>query len=60
MTADDDGTLVLDGRALGGLPGMRCRRLGGDTFTTADAGGMPFSLDADLLYLGPFAMPLAR
>jgi len=60
VTADDDGTLVLDGRALGGLPGMRCRRLGGDTFTTADAGGMPFSLDADLLYLGPFAMPLAR
>ena len=35
---------------------MRCRRLGGDTFTTADAGGMPFSIGGDLLYLGPFAM----
>ncbi len=41
-------------------PGMRCRRLGGDTFTTADPGGMPFSVDADLLYLGPFAMPRMR
>jgi len=59
VSADDDGTLLVDGRAMGAEAGMRCRRLGGDTFTTADAGGMPFSFDGNLLYLGPFAMPRA-
>lgn len=49
--------LLLDGRALGAPDPIACRRLGGNTFTTADHGGMPFSFDAGLLYLGPFAMP---
>ena len=38
---------------------LTCERLGGNTFTTAAAlpGAMPFAVDGDLLYVGPFALP---
>ena len=54
---DDDDALLLDARAFGAPDPVVCRRLGGDTFTTAQYGGMPFAFDDDLLYLGPFALP---
>ncbi len=57
LTPDGGDGLLLDAGAFGVPQPVACPRLGGDTFTTSALGGMPFAVDGDLLYLGPFAMP---
>ena len=49
----------VDARAFGEGETVACTRLGGNTFSTAGRppGSTPVAFDADLLYVGPFALP---
>jgi CubicO group peptidase (beta-lactamase class C family) len=58
---EDDDTLLLHATALGESHPVRHRRLGANTFARdgQPPGGMTLAFAADLLYLGPFAVPRA-
>lgn len=51
-------SLVLHAEALGSSEPLELHRIGGDAFAIAGdpPGGMTIAVDADLLYLGPFAV----
>ena len=59
LEAVGDDTVRFDGAAFGSPGPLTCDRLGGNTFATTGrpAGAMPFAVDGDLLYVGPFAFP---
>ncbi len=59
LEAVDQDTVRFDGAAFGSPGPVICTRLGGDTFTTVGSppGSTRLSVDGDLLYLGPFAVP---
>ena len=59
LVADGEDDLLLEAGAFGEPQPIRHERVGGNTFVAqgAPVGGMPIAVDADLLYLGPFAVP---
>ncbi|WP_392542475.1 serine hydrolase domain-containing protein [Oryzobacter telluris] len=59
LAADGEDDLLLEAAAFGEPQPIRHERVGGDTFVAqgVPVGGMPIAVDADLLYLGPFAVP---
>ena len=59
VEADGEDSVRLHAEAFGLPEPVGCERLGGNTFDVAGhpPGSTPFSIDDDLLYLGPFALP---
>jgi CubicO group peptidase (beta-lactamase class C family) len=59
VEADGVDEVLLHAEAFGENRPLRCTRLGGNTFDVLgnSPGSTPFAFDADLLYLGPFALP---
>ncbi len=59
VEADGVDGVLLNAAAFGETRPLPCRRLGGNTFNVLGnpPGSTPIAFDADLLYLGPFALP---
>ena len=59
LVADGPDRLVLHAEAFGQLEPVPYRRTAGDTYAVAGEppGALALAVDADLLYLGPFALP---